>query len=991
MNKGISIKKILASIMVIFTLFVCVNTITVMAAGSNFQMPLFLDKYDVYDGGSSYTPNYSDYPFNKNTVTAIGFDKLYDTDKSFFKYKGEVPKSLADNKDDKYDDFRTYDGDKIDGNPRPWSNYTKEELEANGVKFDDKQNLKADSTDPHIWAMTVSTSWFSLGSIVLAIVGAINWLFTMIVNLMISFKSFNIASLIDSLDGAGTLSKQLSQIFLIDPNTGSMSPFLIFGLVVFVFSFIALAIGVIKGRKSGRNVVSEFGFFVLAILIAGMYFNTTNAQSVSKIGIDFMTSLANNITSSASDSTSIFMYSTGDDYLDNSSTQRALISKTYIDQLINAQFGYNVNELYLINPDGSDGSFGTKQNIQDAMKATFGDEASADSMSVVTDTNGEHKINNLGYYLWAANTGVAIYDGTNQTKPAFYTSGSKTLIRTGSSDRMLYVVDFLSNLREIHKEADNKAMIAKIDTIMKHLTSPNYWSAVSNVFAVTIQNAALAFALFTIAIFAILGQMIITFGSYCMIIMPTLLLFNGTRPTAKKMMWSYLLGFLRYLIGSALFNTIIVVSTLLSQQGFMGIIISAVACLLLGKFGPNLIMEINMQITQLGRGKELRFMSNVYHGMDKGFGKYTNSARKMRNKQALILNEDGNVEQAGSFGDRVQEGIQKGENPFAKEKGWNPFGEKRKKYQEQMQDNWDGKQKVEGDHILWDKNEESGQNGETVNNQQNNENPEQNNSRNLINDESNQINNVNTGLGNTVLDDAVSKNNDIQNIDNLDDEMVPAESNLREGRSLLGDEIEDIDNENERSIVENEQKPINVRKNNDDDIKIDNIEYGNDNLNFDNGQNDEVEEIDPKTKIKDEKASERNLKLKNAGLKTVNKVPVVGPTLNKHIANKMAQTAKDKKIIKDTIEKKVVESNDKITLNQAFESAKDEILNDVSKSSHKTRIKSLNKAKESLNQKDVTQMKKNINLKKKEIKEKEELLEAAKVIKSSKEKENNKE
>lgn len=977
MNKGISIKKILASIMVIFTLFVCVNTITVMAAGSNFQMPLFLDKYDVYDGGSSYTPNYSDYPFNKNTVTAIGFDKLYDTDKSFFKYKGEVPKATYE--EDYAEDFRTYDGNKIDGKSRPWSN-----------KVISEDDLKPTSKDPHIWAMTVSTSWFSLGSIVLAIVGAINWLFTMIVNLMISFKSFNIASLIDSLDGAGTLSKQLSQIFLIDPNTGSMSPFLIFGLVVFVFSFIALAIGVIKGRKSGRNVVSEFGFFVLAILIAGMYFNTTNAQSVSKIGIDFMTSLANNITSSASDSTSIFMYSTGDDYLDNSSTQRALISKTYIDQLINAQFGYNVNELYLINPDGSDGSFGTKQNIQDAMKATFGDEASADSMSVVTDTNGEHKINNLGYYLWAANTGVAIYDGTNQTKPAFYTSGSKTLIRTGSSDRMLYVVDFLSNLREIHKEADNKAMIAKIDTIMKHLTSPNYWSAVSNVFAVTIQNAALAFALFTIAIFAILGQMIITFGSYCMIIMPTLLLFNGTRPTAKKMMWSYLLGFLRYLIGSALFNTVIVVSTLLSQQGFMGIIISAVACLLLGKFGPNLIMEINMQITQLGRGKELRFMSNVYHGMDKGFGKYTNSARKMRNKQALILNEDGNVEQAGSFGDRVQEGIQKGENPFAREKGWNPFGEKRKKYQEQMQDNWDGKQKVEGDHILWDKNEESGQNGETVNNQQNNENSEQNNSRNLINDESNQINNVNTGLGNTVLDDAVSKNNDIQNIDNLDDEMVPAESNLREGRSLLGDEIEDIDNENERSIVENEQKPINVHQNN-DDIKIDNIEYDNDNSNFDNGQNDEIEEIDPKTKIKDEKASERNLKLKNAGLKTVNKVPVVGPTLNKHIANKMAQTAKDKKIIKDTIEKKVVESNDKITLNQAFESAKDEILNDVSKSSHKTRIKSLNKAKESLNQKDVTQMKKNINLKKKEIKEKEELLEAAKVIKSSKENENNKE
>lgn len=90
MNKNISIKKIAMSIVVILILFIS-NSVIAMASGSNFQLPSFLDRYDVYSGGSNYTPNYSEYPFNKNETTAIGFDKLYDTNKSFFKYKGEVP------------------------------------------------------------------------------------------------------------------------------------------------------------------------------------------------------------------------------------------------------------------------------------------------------------------------------------------------------------------------------------------------------------------------------------------------------------------------------------------------------------------------------------------------------------------------------------------------------------------------------------------------------------------------------------------------------------------------------------------------------------------------------------------------------------------------------------------------------------------------------------------------------------------------------------
>ena len=1115
MNKRISIKRIFLSLIVCILTFSFMN-ITVMAAGSNFQLPSFLDRYDVYSGGSNYTPNLTNYPFNKSDVTSIGFDKLYNYDKSFFEYKGEVPSKIAD--EDYAKKYRTYDGNEIDGKPRPWSD----------TSISDN-DLKPQNTDPHIWAMTVSHSFAGFGSIFLAIIRALNWLFSMIVDLMITFKSFNIGSLVTAIDSSGTFAKQISQIFLIDPKTGSMSPFLIFGVVSFIISLISISFGFFKGKTSGRTLINEFGFLIIALVITGMFFSTSNVSKVSKIGINFMDTMANDITSSASSSTVVFNYSTEDSYVDNSATQKALINKTYIDQLINAQFGYSVSDLYLINPDGSNGSFGTKNQIQDAMKKTFGDQASAESMTVCIDSTGEKKINNLGYWLWAANSGVQIYDGTSNTSPAFYTYGDKTLVRTGSSDRTLYVVDFLSNLRAIHKDAKNDAMVAKIDTIMKHLTSPSYISAVANVFVVTIQNACLAYGLFCVAIFAIIGQLIIVLGSYCMVVMPTLLLFNATRSTAKRMTWTYLLGFLRYLIGSALFDTIIIISTLMSQQGFMGIIASAVICFLLGKFGPNLMEEINTQLTQFGRGKELRMASDIYNKIGKGFRKHNAENRAEKNKNALILNEDGEIEKVGSMKERIQEGIKKGENPFNSESGINPFGKKRKEYnerkKEQMEEDWDSKQKADNDFVL-NENEEQKVDDDFVLNEKSkdsddfvfNQNEKQkdidesniNSQRSLVEDDIVQSG----GLGGTVIEDE-EINDIVGNKDYSNNFDTPAESEIRQdGRSLLGEETDNVTIDNEEKEVQiadslnrnifndfidsnntvdnikvhtpentkinnqeipevskeqktkeektekrnlnlknselktadNEEKEVLVTNslnknmvNGLDNSKniVDNIQINkpknmntqevtkvsqqqkikeekeiqvvnslNKNVNdFNNSNNNvnniethkpkntkantqKIPEVSQKQKIKEEKAEKRNLKLKNTGLKAVNKVPLVDPTLNQHIANKMAQPARNKKELKETMERKVVESEGSMTVEQAYNASKNEILSKTTKTSQKSKIKTLEKARDSIGKKDAIQIRDNAKLKLKKKQEAENTKIVADYLRNQNKKEN---
>lgn len=791
-KRNISIKRIILSISVVLALSLAINCMVVMAAGSNFQLPSFLDRYDVYSGGSTYTPNYDDYPFNKSNTTAIGFDSLYGSMKPLFKYKGEVPNSIAN--EEWAEKYRTYDGEMIDGRPRPWSR-------TSSITED---NLKPTNRDPHIWSMTVSNAWLELGAIGLALVSGFNWIFSMLIKLMITLKSFNIAGLVEAMDSSGNLSKQISSIFLINPDTGAMSPFLIFSIFAFVISFIGLSMRVIRGRASARNVASEFGFFVLALLISGMYFSTNNALKLSKVGIDFMTSLSNALTVSANDSTSIFLYSSGDAYADNSSTQHALISKNYIDQLINAQFGVPVDGLYIINPDGSDGNFGTKAEVQEAMKETFGAEATAESMSVVTDVNGSIKINNLGYWLWAANSGVAIYDGTGQTSPAFYNSGNQTLVRTGSSDRMLYAIDFLSNIRAIHKakgEAGD-AIVNKVDKIMNNLTTPNYYKAINNVIGVMIQNLTLAYAIISVSIFAVIGQMIITFGSYCMVIMPALLLFNGTRSTANKIKWSYLLGFLRYTIGTALFNSIIVISTLLSQQGIVGMLVSAVICILLGKFGPELIRGINMYITQLGRGKELRFMSNVYHGMDRILNKYSYSSRKRNAGERSTISE-----KVESTFEKVQEGIKKGENPF-----------KRKDKKSEVDESNQSKSEDFDGHI-----ESSNENIDIS--------AESGGRRNIVQYEDEGINSNSSGLNDVILDD----NEEPIKIDNFE-LSNKTKNNIR---NIIPQCEDGDDSSNDTSIhqndngkIENPQKPITINNK-----EFDNDYGSNEKINLNNSNN----------------------------------------------------------------------------------------------------------------------------------------------------------
>lgn len=720
-----SFKKVIISIIAIFAImFTLAGTCNIVtAAGSSFQLPK-LNKYEVYKGGDDSTPDYNSYPFNSTGIISVGFDSLYGVNKSLLTYLGEIPSNLEE--EDNFSQYRTFDGDEIDGQTRKWASTSKDDLakESNSKAIKDDK-LNSNTREPHIWAMTVSHSFFGGGifGVLFWFVYAINWLATKIVVLMITLKSLDLASLASTLDSGGSFSKQLSTIFLINPDTGSVSPVLLFGIIAFIVSFISLGFKVAKGggggnsNKSFRSLINEFGFFLLAIVIAAIFLTPSNTNKLSKIGTDFMTTITNDAINTSNATTNIFTYkSEGSDAntkLDNALTQEALINKTYIDQMIKAQFGYGITDLQITESDGKtySGNFGKEENVKEAMKATFGGNATINTMAISvgneankgtsTSKPGEHWVNNLGYYFWAANSGVGTCDGSKKSTAVISTSGKKTVTTTGSSDRVLYVVDFLSNLRQKASEDNDNATVAKIDKIMNNLTKPSYATATWNLLYVAIQNGMLAYGLLSIAIFTILGQLILSLGSYCMMIMPTLLLFSGTRRVAKQMSWSYILGFLRYLVGSALFNAVILASTLLSQQGFIGIVASCFACFVLAKFAPDLIRQINMQLEKVGRGKEFAPMSNIYRKMDNSFDKYGYKRRSAMNRNAAVVDENGNIvtAESRSISQGIKDDLKNGKIP-GKDGAFNPFSKKsREKWRQDQIDQYNGDIRVDNESL----------------------------------------------------------------------------------------------------------------------------------------------------------------------------------------------------------------------------------------------------------------------------------------------------
>ena len=237
--KKLHIGRGILILLTFFILFLVLNVTGYSEGTSGFIEPTLLNRKNVVDNMCTYVPNFSKYPFTENALNSVGFDTLYGTSRSLTIYYGEIPYAMHEDYP-----YRYYGGTTINDKDRPFSSQT-------DLEIDDQ------STDPHLWAMTQTHDIFSnkIGSIGLWIINGLHALSKLAVTVIIWLKGIDLSSILLIFDdGTSEFTKLISSIFLIDTENGTISPFLLFSIVMFLISLVALAFKFIRGKDRRAHV-----------------------------------------------------------------------------------------------------------------------------------------------------------------------------------------------------------------------------------------------------------------------------------------------------------------------------------------------------------------------------------------------------------------------------------------------------------------------------------------------------------------------------------------------------------------------------------------------------------------------------------------------------------------------------------------------------------------------------------------------------------------
>ena len=606
------------------------------------EVGILESRNDIISNSDSYSPDIDEWPFTTNP-RSVAFTELYGSNKNLTAYKGEIPYSEKDN--ESFQKYRVYNSSKINGIKRPWSksvigesvddekenggtssnssgflgpdgkNFNKGTSGTTGSEKDGKQVIDKEH-DYHLVSMGEYQKNSGISKIIFTVFGFIFSIIKIFLRLLIFIKGVNPTDIFDAVDSGGKLKDAFNALFLVSKD-GTMSPFLKVGIVAFLFGMIGTLIKAIKGNTSFKVVLNEMGVLLLSAGIAGMCLIGSSQSSIGKFGINIITNFSTQVTASVSDSSNLYMYSTGDASKDASHSQYELINKPYVDTLIKMQFGEKVNELD-INKFGNDADSNVKHNFE--------------------VSNGVAKYNNLGYYWWAANSRV------NPNTPL---DGGK--IESSNEDMVLFVVDFLENSRISAETKDDSALKLKLDSIMRNMTNISYTSGCWNMLMLIVTYIMLFYALIAATLFLTIGKIIITVGAYLIPIIPALLLFRKTRDFAKSFLNTYLNGFIRFAVGTVIFDLVLTTTIVMFEQGFVGVVVACVLLGFAGKFCPALLRVINQRIQRTDAG----FMNSINSGMQRFSGRMQNTKGGFQS-----VGGDGKMETTG-FLNAVKNGFSK--------------------------------------------------------------------------------------------------------------------------------------------------------------------------------------------------------------------------------------------------------------------------------------------------------------------------------------------
>lgn len=604
-------KRTFTSIVICF--LVLVLTSTTVYAASFKKVGMFGDRYSVLTGVDESYPDITTYPFNEKKASQVGFDLLYGGTKSLFRYHGEIPYSLKDSDD--YSDFYVYRNENIGNNKRTWN------------PSKDEADVSEDSKDLHIKAMTQQPNdMMSFMSIVYWIFYFFEYLTRLPIWIISQVKTIDLNQIATWISKSGNLEKGIRGAFLIS-NDGKMSPFLMFGVIGFVFSIAWATKDIFRGQRSFVVVIKEVKWLVIACIFFGVSIYEGGANKLSTSGMNLASQLGNEMVLANDNSSKIFVTKTGNAKKDADTTQISLIAKKNIDIWIQTQFGVSPDQM-----DMNSKNFGSKYKtaISDVLKAKKGKK---DKISTFEVSNGKEKYDNLGYFMYAVDSGVRPYDPLNKGIPV-----------KGSSDGILLAIDFLNKAHEYAQKNNETNVTNNIDTIMRAMTNPDFGKGTVLKMVSMISNAFLLLCLIPVLLFLLLGESIVTIGPFFVPMLPTLYLFKKTRNTANDMVKIYGMAFIRYYVGMVFYALLILLNTMLAASGVIGMIFAAMLFAAIWKNISKILYIVNT-IIQKNEPPVMRRVTNAvnnYHRRASNAFKRGSKRAGKRLGKSFSKDEEGN-------------------------------------------------------------------------------------------------------------------------------------------------------------------------------------------------------------------------------------------------------------------------------------------------------------------------------------------------------------
>lgn len=521
-------------------------------AGGGFVMSpngpnLFQSQNEVVRGTSGAGASTGDYPWNASPTT-VGIDSK--AGYNLTEYVGEVPSALKD--DDGCKNLYFYSGKIKDGS----ENYKR--------KFQDRTEC-SDAESLHYKALS-NNQGNIFGSIFSVVTSSFVWLAQQLNYLLLWIKSLDLIAFIDGASGG--LLDSIKKIIIWNDN-GPAIP-LIVALSVFIVSFIPTIWRFVKGTGGGQVVWNKLGVLALSFLLIGAAMSGA-PQIMNKWSSDFAGSLQKSLVESSVGTNGVSCsYQTDDATNDSIRTiYCGQMMPTYENGILN-QFGYSSNALNIED----------FPNYEAALSSAFGNDSSGNPINPFKD------IPNLGWY-WA----------NGQTK---ITSGNDfSSSKTTSADdyRAVLIIDFLDALRSNPDNADDQDLQDKVNTMANSLTSPNYGShGVNNLLLIIFYFLNLV-VMVNLTAFVLVGIVSVSLIGVIIIATPVLIYF---RPElVKDILKTYIMGFLRLILGAVLTIMYVTLTAVLFAGDFYAAIaVSIVLGFTLAKFGPRLLRQLNQEISK---------------------------------------------------------------------------------------------------------------------------------------------------------------------------------------------------------------------------------------------------------------------------------------------------------------------------------------------------------------------------------------------------------